>query len=230
LETPTAVKKFKLEWWQILLMALGCAFIFVLFIWCCRRRQKKKRAEKTTLFAAGAVRNRGQSSWRWKLIRWGEKLFGHRRSTTTTVSKKNIVVVHPYSAGDDAYKLNNLRAAEEGRPPYISPPMPSTSLREEEDMVDLIGSYNQTRKAPKPADTNSFVAEGGGYLLPQSTRRPLSGSSQLSAESMYSQMTGMPQRGADPRQPVKRELTSKFSMSTLGSKAPPSRSKNPFWK
>ncbi|KAF5349154.1 hypothetical protein D9756_009329 [Leucocoprinus leucothites] len=140
----TIVKGKKLEWWQILLMALGCAFIFVAVIWCCRRRYRKKREEerrrvhayafantspttaKKSLWVCGGKRDKkhplqsyhpdldhneeiihtgpppkDKNSWKWRLIRFGEKFFGHSKSTRvypvemgpTTRSGKPIVVL-----------------------------------------------------------------------------------------------------------------------------------------
>jgi len=63
LDSPTViVQKTRLEWWQILLMVLGCVFILVAVLWCCRRRQRKKHMQKTELYTIGEVRNRGQIS------------------------------------------------------------------------------------------------------------------------------------------------------------------------
>ncbi|KAK0474753.1 growth factor receptor domain-containing protein [Armillaria novae-zelandiae] len=78
---PTVTKSSsnKLAWWQILLMTLGCAFIFLLFVMCWRRRARKQRAKRTAMFAT-AKRLVHNPSWRWRLLRFGEKLFGHRRS------------------------------------------------------------------------------------------------------------------------------------------------------
>ncbi|VDB84516.1 unnamed protein product [Peniophora sp. CBMAI 1063] len=64
----------RLEWWQILLMALGCAFIFVAILWLYRRRQLKKRAQATAAFAAAKNLHRG--NWRWRLAEFGQRLFG----------------------------------------------------------------------------------------------------------------------------------------------------------
>ncbi|PPR01948.1 hypothetical protein CVT24_011097 [Panaeolus cyanescens] len=74
---PPSSGKRRLEWWQILLMALGCAFIFVVVIWLFRRRQRKNRKQKTAMFANG---QRAKASWRWRLTRWGEKVFGNNKT------------------------------------------------------------------------------------------------------------------------------------------------------
>jgi hypothetical protein len=56
--TNGGVVTFKLEWWQIVLMFLGCILIFLVFLICWRRRAKKKRAKKTRLFANGVNTSR----------------------------------------------------------------------------------------------------------------------------------------------------------------------------
>ncbi|KAJ2927120.1 hypothetical protein H1R20_g10018, partial [Candolleomyces eurysporus] len=70
----------KLEWWQILLMALGCAFIFVAFLWCCRRRARKQRAKKTAMFAKGKGIQKG--SWNWGKLAAGWKLLFSRNKNS----------------------------------------------------------------------------------------------------------------------------------------------------
>lgn len=80
LDAPTTVKK-SLEWWQILLMALGCAFIFVIILWLWRRKARKQRAKHTQNFAQQKFSSSGTGDWKWRLIRFGEKLFGHNKST-----------------------------------------------------------------------------------------------------------------------------------------------------
>ncbi|KAJ2914196.1 hypothetical protein MD484_g6202, partial [Candolleomyces efflorescens] len=57
-------------------MALGCAFIFVAFLWCCRRRARKQRAKKTALFAKGKGIQKG--SWNWARFAAGWKLLFSR--------------------------------------------------------------------------------------------------------------------------------------------------------
>ncbi|CAA7268508.1 unnamed protein product [Cyclocybe aegerita] len=243
LETPTVVGgPRRLEWWQILLMALGCAFIFLAFIWCCRRRQRKQRAKKTELFAQGPV-TRGRTSWRWRLIRWGEKLFGHTRSRRVTVRGAPIVHLGPAQEPEEV-KLRKLRAAEEARSPMATPPpVPARRLdayevdAEDEDMVRLIGSYNCPVSPPEPTRYNAQhtrftpADQRRGLKEDDYDRRSLSdASSRMSAPSIYSQMTGMPRRAPDARQPAKRDLlTSRFSQSTLGVEED-SKTKNPFRK
>lgn len=210
--TPTKVSsRAPLEWWQILLMALGCAFIFLMVIWFCRRRARKQRAKRTEMFATTPGYNRARpSGWRWRLVRFGEKLFGHRRSRRVPV-----VVV---SGESEVMKLRTLRAAEEAR-----------DREHEEDMVKLIGDYNYPSRPSSPQPQQHHTRNG------VADRRPVSDASQLSAPSIYSQMTGMPRKAPEPRQPLRqKDLTSRFSASTYGApdnlRTLPRETKNPFWK
>lgn len=241
INTPTVVKK-RLEWWQILLMALGCAFIFVVILWCCRRRQRKKRAEKTELFAVGAIRNRGQTSWRWRLIKFIQDLSGRGRKRV--VVRPGIKIVHLGLREQEDLALQELRAAEEARAfesaRSIKSKPSTTQTTGEEDMVRLIGSYNQPSAYERThhADYNRTV-----NCYDDDARSSLSdASSRISSPSLYSQLTGVPRKTPDPKMPVKREkaelLPSRFSGSTFSSaerrkeleKKGIGLAKNPFWK
>ncbi|KAF8067687.1 TNFR/NGFR cysteine-rich region family protein [Lyophyllum atratum] len=214
INTPTVPRKRSLEWWQILLMALGCAFIFLVVIWLCRRRSRKQRAKKTAMFATIPGYNRTRKSgWRWRLLRFGEKLFGHRRS-------RKAAMVMPEE--NEAMKLTKLRAAEEAR--------------HEEDMVRLIGDYQYPSRSPSPAGPSHYYHTHKDRLAP-GDRRSADAASLQSAPSIYSQMTGVPRRTPEPRQPLrKKDLTSRFSSSTYSTdndehlRVPPGGTKNPFWK
>ncbi|KAG5352813.1 hypothetical protein C0989_000358 [Termitomyces sp. Mn162] len=225
INTPTPpLTKRSLEWWQILLMALGCAFILLVFIWCCRRRARKQRTKKTAMFASQPGYGRmAKSSWRWRLIRFGEKLFGHKRSRKADL----VIRHHTLQEETEAVKLRKIRMAEEAR------------VDSEQDLVQLIGDYNY----PDPKESSlgqQHYYQGHEHdddrLLPVD-RRSISQASQLSAPSIYSQMTGVPNRTPQPRQPLrKKDLTSRFSTSTLSSsdevrlRTSSDRTKNPFRK
>uniref|UniRef100_A0A8H7XRI1 EGF-like domain-containing protein n=1 Tax=Psilocybe cubensis TaxID=181762 RepID=A0A8H7XRI1_PSICU len=245
IDTPTTVvKSGRLEWWQILLMALGCAFIFLVILWLFRRRQRKKRAQKTAIFTAGHV-SRGPTGWRWRLIRWGEKLFGHRRSRKAPgAAGPTIVHLGPleYQPETEQSMLLKMRAAEEARTAYEPitytprpPQRPPRPASQEVDMIDLIGSYNATNE---PRQTTYFFKQNNkslGHLNgPQrDPRQSISddSSSQFSEPSIYSQMTGAPRRMPEPRQPVKeRNTTSRWSAASFDLTELKKKSRNPFWK
>ena len=89
----------RLEWWQILLMALGCAFIILVLLLCWRRQARKRRLAATQEFARQKQLDRPKT-WRERVIRFGERLFGHsigeralgsrRRSPTGPIALREI--------------------------------------------------------------------------------------------------------------------------------------------
>ncbi|KIL68473.1 hypothetical protein M378DRAFT_190887 [Amanita muscaria Koide BX008] len=59
---PAATKGSTLAWWQILLMAFGCAFICLILLLLWRRRARRNRAQRTAMFA----RSKGMDGkWWW---------------------------------------------------------------------------------------------------------------------------------------------------------------------
>ena len=200
-------------------MALGCAFILLVVIWLFRRHQRKKRAKRAAQFAIEE-----RTGWRWKLLRFGEKLFCHAPSRRVPIVR----------VGVEDVKLSQIRMMEEARPvaPFAydfnnnnnnnnNMDRSGEGGREEEDLVQLIESYNPL---PETYYTNRHVRV---HLADQRTLSD--SSSQHSAPSMYSQVTGLPHNVPEPRQPLK----SRFSMSTFATnevrKNNPS-GKKPFWK
>jgi len=179
LNTPTsapATTQRLVAWWQILLMALGCAFIFVAVLVCWRRRARKIRAKRTAAFASAKALDQ-KDNWRWKLVRFGEKLFGH------APSQRVYEHVEP-----EELRLKKLRAEEEAR--YT------------DDVEKIVGSYEDSRSHRASHDSRLSDSD---HLE----------SNRLSGGSLYSQVTGQPRRTAEPRQPVKRLSSSRFSRDTL---------------
>lgn len=172
-------------------MALGCAFIFVAFLWCWRRRARKQRAKDTAAFASAKALPH-KHNWRWHLVRFGERLFGHNRR-------------HPRPETEEI-SLWKLRAAEEAR--------------HYKEMDKLIGAHEHSRsgssRSPSPLPSLHHYKRRGSHDYSDAHS-----SNRLSAGSMYSQVTGMVRTGPEPRQPVKSNLlSSRFSTTTLGSSVP----------
>lgn len=153
LSDPTTVieTKRRLAWWEILLMALGCAFIFLVVLLLWRRRARKQRAKRTAKFAE-AKKLDPKTNWRWRLVRFGEKLFGHRASKR----------VQPES---EELRLIRMREAEEAR--------------HYNDMDKLIGSYQYppSRQASQSSRAPSTLPSLHGHRLERSTASQLSGPS-----------------------------------------------------
>ncbi|KAK7461056.1 hypothetical protein VKT23_008984 [Stygiomarasmius scandens] len=234
LSDPTTVEnttKLKLEWWQILLMALGCAFIFLVFLLCWRRRARKRRAEATKRFAI-AKRLDEPTGWRG----WIGRLFGRRRKVVDPV----VGVYPPYSDTpkedeSEEIKLLKLRNAEEARHNremeklMLIGDYQYDDLRDRDRDLDRASSIKSKRTSTAPSTLPSL------YDLDKSEKRrldaqrkarelfPDSNNNRLSGPSLYSQMTGQPRNGPDPKQPVKTGAgavgQSRFSMSTLASSA-----------
>ncbi|KAJ7669429.1 TNFR/NGFR cysteine-rich region family protein [Mycena polygramma] len=221
--TATSTPRRALAWWEILLMALGCAFIFLVIVWLWRRRARKQRAQRTAQFAA--KRQLDPVGWRWRLLRFGEKLFGHRASRRAHAQPEALPPIE-----GEAVKLAKMRAAEEAT--------------DERDMDKLLANYEYPR-SERSRDNRQHHHHHHHHNLhfQQREHERQSSASTLSAPSLYSQVTGMPARVPDPKEPVRsrRDITSRFSVSTLDDyyltpTAPPPKpdsrtgSKNPFWR
>lgn len=201
LADPTTVdggKRPPLEWWQILLMALGCAFIFLVVLMCWRRRARKQRAKRTAMFAS--AKNLGdRSGWRWRLVRFGERLFGHKASRSADVGRRG---------HEDDMKLTQLRDAEEAR-----------HTLDVEHFIDAYDYSTKSRSSKVPSALPSLGGGGGGDRRARDLRVE---SNRMSKNSLFSELTGTPRQTAEPRQPVKDLMASRFSISTIGSsKFPP---------
>ncbi|PSR73304.1 hypothetical protein PHLCEN_2v10832 [Hermanssonia centrifuga] len=191
-----------LAWWEILLMALGCAFIFVVILMLWRRHARKKRAKATVMFAT-AKRLHRKGGWRNRLVRFGEKLFGHKRSYPVDPREQERI------------QMEKLRSSEEAR--Y------------NRDMDKFIDAYDYSRagssRGPSPIpslyERERERERAHDRLVNQRTgnnlhHRRLSGAS-LTNGSLYSQVTGMPKRAPEPRQPVRNArdlLPSRFSATS----------------
>ncbi|KAG6909586.1 hypothetical protein DXG01_016625 [Tephrocybe rancida] len=198
LTNPTVVSTHRaLAWWEILLMALGCAFIFMMFLLCWRRRARKQRAKRTAMFAS-VKRLDHKLTWRGRLARFGERLFGH--------SPKRVVL--PTNTWEsDEMKLQQMRDAEEAR-------------RGSADLDQFINAYDYSKEESRHSKASSLPGLDD-RTPPFKTRRkppPPSISSRLSAHSIYSEVTGQPRHMPEPRQPIRKDLlSSRLSSSTLSS-------------
>ncbi|KAJ7491081.1 insulin-like growth factor binding protein [Mycena latifolia] len=175
-----------LAWWEILLMALGCAFIFLLVLMLWRRRARNRRAKQTAAFAT-AKRLDPKTSWRWRLLRFGEKLFGHKASRRAQAAPPITVE----AVESEAIKLMKMRNAEEAR------------HHGEMEKLQLYGAYDRAPstlpsldgRRERERDPRAAVAE------------------QVARASMYSEVTGVPRNAPEPRQPVSKTLLSRYPSS-----------------
>ena len=154
--------------------------------------------QKTELYAIGEVRNRGQTSLRWGLVRFLDGVFGCRRTRTRRVRPGDIVHLGP---SEGAESLNGrLREMEEARMYTPSRSKPITMVAKEEDRHRLVSPSSERTKI-HPNYSRVAATERNDH----DARSSLSdASSNSSASSIYSQMTRMPRRAPEPRMPVKR--------------------------
>ncbi len=209
-------------------MALGCAFIFVVFLMCWRRRMRKRRVAATANFAAAKKLNHSKS-WRYRLVRFGEKLFGHRKGQRWMMPKENEDIrLEKLRAAEEArydHGLEKMRVAEDARHDRDIAKLRQSELRHDREMDKLINSYEYSRagssRAPSPlpslreydGDRHSHKASSKGSDHGRVAR-------DLAQESLYSQVTGQPRRAPEPRQPVRNAadlLPSRFSNTTYSS-------------
>jgi hypothetical protein len=214
--TTVVVKKQPLAWWEILLMALGCAFIFMVVLWWWRRRARKQRANKTAAFAKAKALDR-RPGWKTRLVNFGERLFGHRKPWGK--NRGPIALQHD----NEEIRLRKLRAAEEAeRDSYVE---------------KLLDSYEY----PRAGSDNGSTSPGTGRRSPKDRERlrslrnlerqqsVASSLNSWNAPSIYSEVTGNPRRAPEPREPIKtsrrdreRRDMSRFSGTTHQSTTAPS--------
>ncbi|KAF7337625.1 Extracellular matrix protein FRAS1 [Mycena sanguinolenta] len=185
-----------LAWWEILLMTLGCAFIFLLVLMFWRRHARSRRAKQTAVFAA-SKRLDPKTSWRWRLLRFGEKLFGHRASRRAQPSPP----ITTEDVESEAIKLMKMRNAEEAR------------HHNEMEKLQLFGAYEYTRagstRSSRVSSSQSSRRRAPSTLPSLDGRRDRDHdavAAQVSRASIYSQVTGEPRNAPEPRQPVNKNL------------------------
>jgi hypothetical protein len=227
INSPAPVKSGsnKLQWWQILLMALGCAFIFMVVLMCWRRRAKKQRANKTKQFAI-AKRLDDAGGWRQRLVRFGERLFGH-------TSKNRLAGHHTYTADPQSYPGDTkrgdiaLRDLEEQRKWREDSKRPVT-YHDEDDLDGIVGAYEYEQSIrSSPSEYSRFYNRQSHNTPSTELEREYSRLRQLksrddvlesiASRSIYSQVTGANKRAPEPRLPVRGFPGSRFSTSTGGS-------------
>ncbi|KAI0688434.1 insulin-like growth factor binding protein [Cerioporus squamosus] len=207
--TTTTTTRRPLEWWEILLMALGCAFIFVVILVCWRRRARKR------------PKRLNHPGWRLRLARFGERV-GCCRTDHGDIRLEKL------RAAEEARVdrgMEKMRVAEDERHDRDMAKLRASELRHDREMDKLLDAYEYTRagssRAPSPlpslrsyeGDRHSHKASSRG-----SDRGGRTVNDKLTQESLYSQVTGQPRRAPEPRQPVHdrvpAEMPSRFSGST----------------
>lgn len=210
-----------LQWWQILLMALGCAFIFVVILMLYRRRARKQRAERTRKFAE-AKRLDNPQGWRWRLARFGERLFGAGRAGNRLHKDREGVLPVAYNHHDHqererpsslvSHSLDiKLKDMNSSNPPDRSK-RETTQTRD--DVEKFIDSYDYYSTYARSSRVPSLPVR-------EDRQQQRSGNQQrrIERDSLYSEVTGNQRHTAEPRQPLRRGPSgaSRFSEFTKSS-------------
>jgi len=111
--------------------------------------------QKTELYAIGEVRNRGQMSLRWRLIKFLDGVFGRRKTRTRSVKPGDIVHLSPSEGAESlngrlremeeaklrvyTVKAKTYRCGSEGGRP-TSPRQSTTSRKDEDSSSELLSS------------------------------------------------------------------------------------------
>jgi len=233
--TPAKSDSNKLQWWQILLMTLGCAFIFLVILVCWRRRARKQRANKTKQFATTKKLD-DPSNWKQRLVRFGERLFGH-------TSKNRLAGHRTYTADPRSYpgdmKRRDIALEDlEGQGRWRNDPERPPAYHDDEDLDVIVGAYEYEQSIrSNPSDYTRFYNRQShnspsaelereySRLRQQKPREDVLES--LASRSIYSQVTGSNKRAPEPRLPVKDMPRSRFSMSTSSGSSSRSRALTP---
>jgi len=203
-------------------MTLGCAFIFLVILLCWRRRARKQRANKTKQFAT-AKKLDDAKDWRQRLVRFGERLFGH-------TPKNRLAGHHTYAADPRGYPgdtkrgdiaLQDLEAQRRWRQDQERPP----AYHDDDDLDGIVGAYGyepSVRSNPSEytrffnrqshMDPSAELEREYNNLRRQKYRDEALES--LASRSIYSQVTGAPKKAPEPRIPIKNLPVSRFSVST----------------
>ena len=184
-----------LAWWEILLMALGCAFIFIVILTLWRRRARKQRAKQTAMFAS-AKKLDGGNGWRWRLEQLRKKLFGKKK-------RAYHVEVLPMAYHDDPRRHDSFADLSHSR---ISP----SRLKKLRDMEDksrttddfdnYIGQYEDTVRSRSTMTPSTFSSIDDHY--------PVHNPRRIERDSLYTEVTGNQRHTPEPRQPLKRDISS----------------------
>ncbi|KIJ32416.1 hypothetical protein M422DRAFT_35819 [Sphaerobolus stellatus SS14] len=209
----------RLTWWEILLMALGCAFIFVVFMWLWRRHARKKRAQKTATFAR---RLDQKAVWRRRFARFAE-LFSRK--------KKN------HSPARDGLPMHEMGWVKESEYDRLMRMREEEAARHALEMGKLESAYaksfaeGKVSRQPSIKSKNDVPTPMQHHLNVHLNVNPARNPNRTSAPSLYSQLTGLPRNGPEPKQPTRdldldlergdRLLSSRFSVTTAATSVYP---------
>ncbi|KAF6764653.1 FRAS1 protein [Ephemerocybe angulata] len=232
LDNPTVVKS-KLQWWQILLMVLGCVFIFVAFLWCCRRRARKQRAKKTTQFAKGKGIDKGK--WKWGSFAAGWRmLFNRKKKGGAGLQEGELPIAYNHHEVTSRSRPVSIVRGEDIKMAAIptrkaAPKLDGSAASEarsnrrktrDDDLDSYIDAYDYSRRSLSiRSHTPSTLPDLDGYRSKKNNiydrdrlRREVTDEQMrrgrerdLEQDSMYSEITGQQRHTPEPRMPVRRD-------------------------
>ncbi|KZS98770.1 growth factor receptor domain-containing protein [Sistotremastrum niveocremeum HHB9708] len=202
--TPVVTTSSHLQWWQILLMTLGCAFIALMALMCLRRRARKKRAQQTAIFAQTLDQ---RQVWRRRFARFGA-LFKKFRRDPNAANRGNMIqkaLLLPEASG------------------HMAPHDPEMGRYDQEHEMEKLSAVSAPRSGSRrgaPSPQPSLDDQSYHSREPSWVEHDGHGGGRLTIPSLYSHITGEPRRGPEPRTTVKNAqaapaLTSRFSDSTI---------------
>ncbi|KAF9533620.1 hypothetical protein CPB83DRAFT_890095 [Crepidotus variabilis] len=230
LADPTIISgKKRLEWWEILLMALGCAFIFVVIVWLWRRRAKKQRKERTKEFAkAKKLDGKG-----WRRFRFGFGWLWGRNKKPKDVNaelpvaynhhERSSVIGSVKSWGRETaytqdFKMKNITPSPQPPPKHLErsnsssspgsePRHPHDEAYKRETVDDLISAYNYSTHSPSALPSlnerrkDEYTARLKARVDADNLER--SNSRHTHSHSLFEEVTGQRRNTPEPRQPVR---------------------------
>ena len=210
-------------------MALGCAFIFVIVLMLYRRRARKQRAARTRRFAEAKKLDNPQG-WRWRLARFGERLFGAGRAGNRLHKDREGVLPVAYNHHDHqererpsslvSHSLDIKLKDMNSTPPDRSKRETTQTGDEVEkfiDSYDYYSTYARSSRVPSlPVREDRQQQRFGNQQ-----RR-------VERDSLYSEVTGNQRHTPEPRQPLRRGPSgaSRFSEFTRSSASSSSRTRD----
>ena len=198
LTDPTVINNThpSLAWWEILLMALGCAFIFIVILMLWRRRARKQRAKQTAMFAS-AKKLDGGNGWRWRLEQLRKRLFGKKKRAFHAE-------VLPMAYHDDPRRHDSFTDSSHSR---ISPSreVRLKKLRDMDthtgnDLDKYIDHYEDTVHSRSTSRTPSTFSSIDDHYPVHNPRR-------IERDSLYTEVTGNQRLTPEPRQPLRRDIS-----------------------
>lgn len=186
-------------------MALGLVFLVLLALGYWRRRQRKRRALETRAFARQKNLD-VRMGWGRRLVRWGERLFGHdlgKRALRLGEKKTRgrgmeMEMDAGMREGPIALRGGDLEEGRGGR---------EQGSRASRDMDTILDAYGYRDYDDDDAHPHSHHLA----TSPQATRQTFASRAlererdlnRLSGASLYTEITGQARRTADVRQPVR---------------------------